>query len=199
MANTNPFEIALNAARKALTEALEERSAIEQRIVSLKQTIDGLSALCEPESDEDLVQVQEGGECYSFKLTDAIRLVFSATSEPMLTPTEVRDALLANRLDLSKYKQPLVPIHNTLKRLVSQGELVEFRDDNGDLRGYRWVSPLARAVAEVGTRTRNALADRAFGMTPEGEAKMKAAIGRKTLGRSIAEGLASAVVPRRKI
>jgi hypothetical protein len=149
MANTNPFEIALDAARKALTAALEERSAIEQRIVSLKQTIDGLSALCEPESDEDLVQVQEGDQPYSFKLTDAIRLIFSATSEPMLTPTEVRDALVANGLDLSKYKQPLVPIHNTLKRLTSQGELVEFRDDKGDLRGYRWVSPLARAVAEV--------------------------------------------------
>jgi hypothetical protein len=98
------------------------------------------------------VQVQEGGQRYSFKLTDAIRLVFSATNEPILTPTEVRDALLAHGLNLTKYKQPLVPIHNTLKRLVSQEELVEFRDDNGELRGYRWVSPLARAVAEVTTK-----------------------------------------------
>jgi hypothetical protein len=160
MASTNPFELALKEAKKSLTEALEERSAIEQRIVSLKQTIEGLSALCEPQSDEDFVEVQEGGEPYSFKLTDAIRLVFSGSSEPVLTAPEIRDALVARGINLSKYKQPLVPIHNTLKRLVSQEELVEFRDDAGDLRGYRWISPLARAVAEVGTPSRNAIADR---------------------------------------
>ncbi|HXC43021.1 MAG TPA: hypothetical protein VNY51_05810 [Candidatus Dormibacteraeota bacterium] len=115
----------------------------------MKQTIDGLSALCEPQPDEDFVEVQEGGEPYSFKLTDAIRLVFSGSSEPVLTAPEIRDELVAKGIKLSKYKQPLVPIHNTLKRLALQGELVEFRDDAGDLRGYRWVSPLARAVAEV--------------------------------------------------
>jgi hypothetical protein len=35
--------------------------------------------------------------------------------------------------------------------MEAQGELVAFRDDTGDLRGYRWVSPLARAVAEIDT------------------------------------------------
>ena len=39
-----------------------------------------------------------------------------------------------------KYKQPLVPIHNTLKRLEAQGELVAFRDDTGDLRISMGVS-----------------------------------------------------------
>jgi len=148
MANPNPFEAALKEAKKSLAEALEERTAIEQRILSLKQTIEGLSALCEPEVEE-FVEVEEGGNPYSFKLTDAIRLIFSGSSEPVLTAPELRDALLAKGISLSKYKQPLVPIHNTLKRLASQGELVEFRDDNGDLRGYRWVTPLARAVAEI--------------------------------------------------
>jgi len=153
MANTNPFESALKQARQSLDDALQERSAIERRIVSLKQTIEGLSALCEPEEAEDLVQV--GGGLYPesmTSLTDAIRKIFSESNEPVLTPPEVRDALLAMSVNLAKYKQPLVPIHNTLKRLESQEEIVSVKDDAGSVRGYQWVSPLARAVAEVGTR-----------------------------------------------
>jgi hypothetical protein len=156
MANTNPFETALKEARKALTEALEERNAIERRIVSLKQTVEGLAALCEPESDEDFVQVNGGSlpEGYNTSLTDAIRRIFSESKEPMLSPPQVRDALLAMGVNLAKYKQPLVPIHNTLKRLEAQSELVPFRDNNGDVRGYRWVTALARAMAQIqGRRT----------------------------------------------
>jgi hypothetical protein len=178
MANLSPFEIALDAARKALTEALEERSAIEQKIVSLKQTIDGLSALCEPEANQDLVDVEHDGERLSFSLTDAIRLAFTADPEAVLSPTELRDALLSQGLSLSRYKQPLVPIHNTLKRLVSQEELVEVRDGKGDLVGYRWVSPLARAVAEVTTKNRSANAIAELFRSPQMQGKVQAAIGR---------------------
>jgi len=151
MTNGNPFETALKQARKSLKEAYEERNAIEHRILSLKQTIDGLAALCEPEPNEEFVQVKECHlpDGYNTSLTGAIRRIFSESTEHMLTPPEVRDALLAMGVNLARYKQPLVPIHNTLKRLEAQGELVPFRDDAGDLRGYRWVSPLARAVAEV--------------------------------------------------
>jgi hypothetical protein len=147
----NSFEAALKEARKALKEAYEERTLVEQRIVSLKQTIDGLAFLCEPENDEDFVQVNGGmrPQGYYTSLTDAIRRIFSESEEPILTPPELRNALVEMGVDMKKYKQPLVPIHNTLKRLEGQGEIVPFRDDNGDLRGYRWVSPLARAVAEV--------------------------------------------------
>lgn len=152
MPNATSFELALKEAKKALEGAYEQRSAIEQRIVWLKQTIDGLTALCQSEASEDLVQVKgdQVPEGHNTSLTDAIRRIFSVTSEPMLTPPEVRDALLAMGVNLAKYKQPLVPIHNTLKRLETQGELIPFTDDAGDIRGYLWVSPLARAVAEVG-------------------------------------------------
>jgi transcriptional regulator of acetoin/glycerol metabolism len=152
MPNANSFEMALKEAKKALEEAYEQRNSIEQRIVILKQTIDGLAALSEPGARENLVQVRGDQvlERYNTSLTDAIRQIFSETSEPMLTPPEVRDRLLAMGVNLAKYNQPLVPIHNTLKRLEAQGELIPFLDDVGDLRGYRWVSPLARAVAEVG-------------------------------------------------
>jgi hypothetical protein len=147
----NSFELALKEARKALNEAYEERTLLEQRIVSLKQTIDGLASLCKPETDEDFVQVHGGKrpEGYYTSLTDAIRRIFSESEEPILTPPDLRNALVEMGVDMKKYNQPLVPIHNTLKRLEAQGEVVPFRDDNGDLRGYQWVSPLARAVAEV--------------------------------------------------
>ncbi len=151
MTSDSAFEMALKEAKKSLQGALDERNTLEHRILSLKQTIEGLTFLCNSDSDEELL-VTGDGDSFAFQLTsltDSIRRVFSTSSEPMLTPTEVRDGLVAIGVDLSKYKQPLVPIHNTLKRLVTQQELVEFRDDRNDLRGYRWVSPLARAVAEV--------------------------------------------------
>jgi hypothetical protein len=149
MADPSTFELALQEAKKSLEEAYVERGAIEERIVSLKQAVDGLTALCDPEPEE-VVRTSRGDITTAFKLSYAIRQVFSDSQEYKLTPTEVRDALLRMGVDLAKkYKQPLVPIHNTLKRMEAQGELVPVRDDNGDLRGYRWVSPLARAVAEV--------------------------------------------------
>ena len=137
MSINSVFETALREARQALKGAYEARDLIEQRIVSLKQTIEGLTALCEPETDQDFVEVKGGNspDGYNTSLTDAIRGVFSESKEYMLTPTEVRDALVTMGVDIKKYKQPLVPIHNTLKRLEAQGEIVPFRDDVGDLRG----------------------------------------------------------------
>src|SRR5271170_4076735 len=104
---TNSFELALKQARKALKEAYEERILLEQRIVSLKQTIEGLASLCEPERDEDFVQVNGGArpKGYYTSLTDAIRRIFSETEEPILTPPEVRDALVEMGVDMKKYKQ----------------------------------------------------------------------------------------------
>jgi hypothetical protein len=143
--------MALGKAREELQAAYEERAAIEQRIVHLTKTVEGLAALCEPEAGEEfLVSGERDHSSFQMtSLTDAIRRVFSEAEEPILSPTEVRDKLLAMGMDLNRYKQPLVPIHNTLKRLLAQEEIVEFRDDNNDLRGYRWISPLARAVAQV--------------------------------------------------
>jgi len=149
MAESNTFEQALQEAKKSLKAAYEQRMAIEERILSLKQAVEGLTALCNPAPMEEVVETSKGNITTTFKLSYLIRKVFADSEEYMLTPTEVRDALVEMGLDLSRYKQPLVPIHNTLKRLETQGELVAFRDDNNELRGYRWVSPLARAVAEV--------------------------------------------------
>jgi hypothetical protein len=149
MSRNDSFERALKDAKKALREAFEQRAAIEERILSLKQTIKGLSALCEGDADDELVPVGNGILGHEMSLTDAIRCAFSQSREFMLTPPEVRDALASMGVDLAKYKQVLVPIHNTLKRLEKQGEIVAFKDDGGNIRGYRWVSPLARAVEEV--------------------------------------------------
>jgi hypothetical protein len=154
MAESNAFEAALREARKSLSEAYEDRVAIEQRIVSLKQTIDGLTNLCEPEPffiETQRRDPETGFDIRSkFRLSFAIRQIFSESENYTLTPTEVSDALLKIDVNFAeRYKQPLVPIHNTLKRFEAQGELVAIRDDSGAFRGYRWVSPLARAVAEV--------------------------------------------------
>ena len=149
MPENDSFVKALKDAKKALREAFENRSQIELRILSLKQTIKGLSALCGSDEEDDFVPIGNGILNHERSLTDAIRCIFSQAQQYMLTPPEVRDALEAMGLDLTKYKQPLVPIHNTLKRLERQEEIVAFKDDKGDIRGYRWVSPLARAVEAI--------------------------------------------------
>lgn len=152
------FKPALEQARKELATAIVERSTIENRILILKATVEGLSALCESEEagEEDVVQVGGGlpPDGYITSLTDAIRRVVSDAG-CVLTPPQIRNGLLQMRLKLQKYKQPLVPIHNTLKRLESQGEVLAVKDENGEMRGYRWVPPVARAMAELNSSRRN--------------------------------------------
>ena len=154
MPNNGSFEAALKDAKKARQEAYEQRREIERRILSLSQTIEGLSALCGADEEDELVAIGNGIISHETRLTDAIRCVFSQSQQYMFTPPEVRNALENMGIDLAKYKQPLVPIHNTLKRLERQEEIIALRDDKGNIRGYRWVLPLARAVEEIGGPTK---------------------------------------------
>jgi len=117
----------LQKARKDLEAALQQKAELDARVSSLKQAVFALSALAgEPLQDEhrdeieDLVDEMQG-------ITHGIRRVLSGASAPMSAP-QIRDAL-AKKLEykekIESYASPLNVIHNTLARLVRQGEVIQ--------------------------------------------------------------------------
>lgn len=120
---SDDYKRMLQKARKDLQTALEQRMEIDARIAALRQAITGLSALSgEPEEEVDLVDsiMETAG------ISNGVRRVLSASSVPMSAP-EIRDALAKKqeyKSKLESYENPLSVIHNTLARLMRQGEVV---------------------------------------------------------------------------
>jgi len=137
---------ALATARKELASEREEQKKREAHIAALEQTVKSLAAICEDQETPippNLPMPSELTEDVTgLGLTDAIRKVLSSHRIEM-TPTEIRDALVDNGMDLSKYANQMVPIHNTLKRLYDQGELA--RSKNEPTR-YLWLNSMYRAM-----------------------------------------------------
>jgi hypothetical protein len=119
--------------RSALASAIQEyealgerRREIDKRLSQLAQTIGTLSRLI------GLTPTVPMG------LTDAVRLALRA-GVPM-TPTDVRDRLLAIGVDLSIYSSELAVIHTVLKRLNEAGEIRLIpRADRKP--AYLWAAP----------------------------------------------------------
>jgi hypothetical protein len=109
----------------------EQRRELDKRLSQLAQTIGTLSRLI------GLTPTVPMG------LTDAVRLALRA-GVPM-TPTDVRDRLLAIGVDLSIYSSELAVIHTVLKRLNEAGEIRLIpRPDRKP--AYLWAAP-PRVVA----------------------------------------------------
>jgi len=149
---TDPIQEALAKARTKLTELVSERTRIDKEIVDWKRVADSLTVVAEERSGElptdlDLRVSPQIATAMKLSFTDAIRNVLQIFNCPLAAPT-IRDRLLEMGFDLSKYKQELVPIHNTLRRLEEQGEVRTVKNEQGQTVGYQWMSPLQRALAE---------------------------------------------------
>jgi len=139
------YSQALETAQRELASLRDERQKIDRRIASLEQSVKGLAAVCEEQraqteapmgSLSDMVT----GDIAGLGLTSAIRKVLSSR-KTALTPTEIRDALADSGMDLGKYSNAMVAIHNTLKRLYDQGELARSKDEP---TRYLWLNELYR-------------------------------------------------------
>jgi hypothetical protein len=130
------FRSVLERADKELGELSESHKRNESSIANLQNVVEGAEGLVR-DGDSDLVPYKKQdddltsllGET-STSLTASIRRFFGRSPNGAgFTTGEVKDAL--RDLDLKRYKQPLVPIHNTLQRLVAQRELKSDEDESG--------------------------------------------------------------------
>jgi hypothetical protein len=151
----DPINSVLETAHQKLGQLLAERSKIDKAIVDWKRVIDSLLAVSESEdADPSDVEVSAfvGNETGTrrIKFTDGVRLVLrqNASREIPISVPEIREQLINLGFDFAKYAQPLVPIHNTLKRLEDQREVFPIKNDQGQTLGYRWISPIERALNE---------------------------------------------------
>lgn len=123
---TSDYRAALQAAAREYEALGEERRKIDDRLSQLAQTIGTLSRLLGLTPTVPL------------SITDAVRLAVRA-GVPM-TPTEVRDRLLAIGVDLSIYTNELAVIHTVLKRLNEAGE-IRILPKRGGKHAYLWARP----------------------------------------------------------
>jgi hypothetical protein len=129
--STDDYRRALDAACREYEELGRQRTALDARLTQLMQSIGTLMKLC---------GFMPGIPC---GLTDACRAVLRNADIPV-SPTEVRDRLVAIGFDLSKYSNELAAIHTVLRRLNDSGELRFIAAPGKHL--YRWNTP-PRALA----------------------------------------------------
>jgi len=154
---TDPLSIVLDKAHQKLNKLLSERAKIDNEIVKWKRLMDSLLAVTESENNDDDdpsdVELQDyfanSVGTKTLKFTDGIRLILkqNASRTPPISVPEIRDQLINLGFNFAKYAQPLVPIHNTLRRLEDQGEVIPIRNDAGQIIGYTWISPIERALS----------------------------------------------------
>jgi hypothetical protein len=143
--------------RKQLTESLKQllldRAKLDQQIIALQGILKGFDVLCDPSidftisSDSRLPSNQPGyaseSELVGLGLTDAIRIVFQRTFEP-LSPMQVRD-----RLKLANYDvpgdNPAAAVHGVIRRLYEGGEIKQAVHSDGKV-SYRWISAFETAL-----------------------------------------------------
>ena len=120
------YRAALDAAVREYERAVAERTALDDRIAQLRQTIATLTRLCGFTPTVPL------------GLTDACRLVLRNAGKPM-TAVDVRERLTTIGFDHEKYANGLAAIHTVLKRLEESGEAALAEDDEATRQAYEFV------------------------------------------------------------
>lgn len=128
------YRKALEDAHREHAELLESRAQIDRRLGQLKSTIAILTGLIEePPIDVSWAAVQDalGGVDVS-SITAAIRTILEVASGAYMTVSEIKETLNAMGVALRRYANSSAVIHNTVKRLEAQGEVLSVRNTNGD-------------------------------------------------------------------
>jgi len=131
---------ALRVARKELEGLRQERAQLDSRIAKLSKSIEGLASLSDNTdvSAEVKTKLLELEISEAMGLTEAIRHIIAA-SYFGISPTDIRDNLVAEGFDPQKYSTMLTVIHNTLLRLERQVEIKRTMTLEGE-RGWEQVS-----------------------------------------------------------
>jgi chromosome segregation ATPase len=121
------YKKTLERARRELAQLLKQREELDQRLLKLQKSIEGLAALCGEEDHslqslpDDLRDPDGQGS-----ITESILIFLQSNIVPAKVP-EIRDALKEEGFDPEKYSNFLTVIHNTLHRLARQGQVMKVR------------------------------------------------------------------------
>jgi hypothetical protein len=178
---------ALKTAKRKLLACLRERDRLNNEIEKWERVVESLSAVTVDSSADlppDIVVVSPFfGDKKPMGFTDGVRDVLRR-AEVIMTAPQIRNELERMGFDFSKYAQPLVPLHNTLKRLQEQKEIVSIKNQAGETTGYQWINPIVRAVKEE----RSWLAD-ALGKPVQPPPGVRGSFGRTVQKTSESEGV----------
>jgi hypothetical protein len=136
MSNSD-FHKALETAKREISELMQERTVVDRRIMQLKTTVDTLTTLLgEKAPNVSFVSWEATAEVLNeIGISDSIRGILSKSAGPM-TPSQIKTALINAGFPLEGYVSAMAVIHNTLKRLEKQGELMTIRSTSGQIVGY---------------------------------------------------------------
>jgi hypothetical protein len=145
----------------SLRQLVVDRARIDKQIIALQEILKGFDVLCRPVEDAFLADTPlpsdpqsrcpSENELAGKGLTDAIRIVFQRTFEP-LSPIEVRDRLKLANYDVPG-ENPSAAVHGVVRRLFENGEIKQQMRNDGKV-SYRWISAFETALKvldEAGT------------------------------------------------
>jgi hypothetical protein len=148
----DPIQDALAKAKTKLDQLVSDRTKIEKEIIDWKRVVDSLTVVSEESPDELPADVNLDERLgLTMKFTDGVRKALQFTNGSLTAP-QIRDQLVKIGFDFSKYKQELVPLHNTLKRLEEQGEVESVRNAQGQITGYKWIDEIEQALRAASRR-----------------------------------------------
>jgi hypothetical protein len=130
-----PYRQQIRWALDQLREWNEKKKEAERQITKLRSLILANANML---PDAEQAAFGEALESYSTGITDSIREVYRQASPKGLTPTQVRDQLIATGFNLNSQANPMASIHSVIKRLISSSEIEPFGD--AAFGGYRWKS-----------------------------------------------------------
>lgn len=130
-----PYRQQIVWALAQLREWNERKKEAERQMTKLRSLVLANANML---SDDERAGFVEAVESYGTGITDSIREVYRQTYPKGLTPTQVRDQLIATGFDLNSQANPMASIHSVIKRLIASDEIESFGD--ATFGGYRWKS-----------------------------------------------------------
>jgi hypothetical protein len=127
MTNNKAVRDKLKTLESELAAAVQQRDLLNVKIVQLQSQVKALSRVVIADA---LVSRRKQIEDAAIGLTEMIRTVLRLTAEPMQA-AQIKNMLTVMGFDLSNFSNPSAAIHNTLKRMVLNGEL-----SYSEARGY---------------------------------------------------------------
>ncbi|MBZ5573948.1 MAG: hypothetical protein LAO09_18955 [Acidobacteriia bacterium] len=146
---TTKYRRALYEAKQDLARCLVERQKIDRKVARLQTVVSDLENLCGELEHKSFVTGVERVIKANLKLgiTEMTRVILKQTFFP-LTATQLQEKLVTEKLQLSRYANPLAVIHTVLKRLVKSGEVRVIPQAHGK-KAYQWVTTTDKLLTEL--------------------------------------------------